>query len=936
MNGQLFGLETRYVKMALWVIAGLLLLYAVADWFIWDVIPPGLTHSLMAQYDKTVPANVKEYVTVYKTPFKIAVIVSAMLAAAGSAAFALHSKKARRANNERLAQGAVLVSLRVTPEDKTPIEAAANLFLALRQVFAASAWDARLGKAPHLSFELLVVGGEAIKFLVWVSEPYKEMVVSLLQANYPDCSPMVEPDPLDNHLNGEIAWQELGLGRDSIYPIRTDFGKSDPLNSFLQALSLSAQTELAGIQFVCRPANPAWQGQAEQVVAGLRAAQTQTKFTAKSQKDALARLEAKKDQLGYEVCVRCFGVGSDRRRVGQLVQSFGQFAGDNQFAAVKNGADWATIKGRHFPLHNRVPVLNVDEFAAVFHLPSARTPHNDVAWRGAKDIPPPLTALAGEAELKNRACRVLGYYKQPDGKVMPIAWRYGYDTRTHSYCCGPTGSGKSTLIENWIVDDIEAGQNAVAVMEPHDDLTRAVMDKIPPYRWGDVLVIDPTDQAFPFGFNPMEAAGLDSTGRNILASALMGTIKKADPNFASATRMQEVLESAILALLEAEPEATLYTTYRFLSSEAYRNSVIPRLRDPMTAGYWQENFAALPDKTRQEIMDAPMRRLRTWLRNEIVRNLVVQPRSTIRFRQFMDNRKVMLIKLSTGSLGETNAALLGALIVGMFWSAASSRRDIPESERVECDVYLDEFQNYVTDDISNVLSEARKFGLAFNMANQFLAQVAQQSPAVYEAIKGNCGTKFIYSLTSPGDISIMTKMLGEPITERDLKTLPKFHGYAQLMSHKQRTRPFLCAAPPPRQAKDRGSAPPRVSDADFVKMPANLPPAVVKFLEQMNHLPDETKTTTLATMEEAEWGVYQQARRALFWQARNRLLANTVPGSVRNLEGLLTKLTRYSIGTPIWEVAALMARLKHKEAALEAALATADEAAGEGGGEWQW
>jgi hypothetical protein len=270
----------------------------------------------------------------------------------------------------------------------------------------------------------------------------------------------------------------------------------------------------------------------------------------------------------------------------------------------------------------------------------------------------------------------------------------------------------------------------------------------------------------------------------------------------------------------------------------------------------------------------------------------------------------------------------------MFWNAASSRRDIPEPLRVECDVYLDEFQNYVTDDIARVLSEARKFGLGFNMANQFLAQVAQESPKVYEAIKGNVGTKFIYSLTSPDDISIMTKMLGEPITERDLKTLPKFHGYAQLMSNKQRTNAFLCAAPPPRKVKDWGDEPPANADAGFKKMPGSLPPGVIKFLREHGSLPDEKKMTLLAAMEEAEWQVYQQARQAMYWQQRNKLLANTVPGSVTNLEELFKKLTRLSIGTPIWEVAALLERLKQKEKGLAEALAEAGGEAAGGGFAW--
>jgi hypothetical protein len=915
---QLIGMIRRYtspkyLKRAAQVLLALALLTTLADRVVlalWPVAPE--TRGEMAKaLAEAWPAGVA-WINAHRDHLEIGAVLVAALAAGIYFALRAYARRAQAAQNERLAADAEVLLLRMDPDDGSPIDTAANLFLALRQAMACSPWRAFRGQALHASLEVVAFKGK-IGFLVWTPGALKEAVMLQVQAHYPDAAVETIADPLRGHDDESLAAVEMGLTADSIYPIRTDFGKGDPLTGYLSALAPHAQTSVMGLQFIFRPAGGGWQQRGAEEVARMRQqiAATETGMVGKADKSRLEQIERKKDQLGYEVTVRAFGAGADRGRVQQMAQAFGQFAGLNSFAVTRQSLDWQTVRSRAYPLGGRKSVLNVEEFAAAWHPPGKRTPNPNLVWAGARVLPPPVGVIVSDEEYRAGKCRIIGSFTYPDGRTVNLGWRRvagsapaSYDALTHGYILGPTGSGKSTIMLNMIMDDVEHGCGVVA-MEPHHDLVNAILERVPSHRWADVIVLNAADEERPFGFNFMECP--NPADRSILAAGIMGIFQKVSSQ-PWGVQMLEIMESTLLALLETHTNATMYTIYNFLTDLDFREQVLGRVKDPITRRYW-ENFNERKDAEQQRVLEAPLRRLTTFLRAPLVRNIVSQPESTIRFRQFMDSRKIILISLSTHSLGGPNAELLGALFVSMFWRAAASRRDVPEEQRVPTYYWIDEFQNYVTPEIASILAEARKFGLGMCFANQFFAQVAQASPLVADAVKGNCGTKMTYRLGSPEDTALMLAMMGDALKKRDLGTLPKFTLYTRLMSGKQTTeKPFTMAAPKPRGVPAGDGSPLVLGDEKARRLPPReqVPDGVVALVKEMPGLPHDQKVGRLAELPDADFALYQRIRRALDWKRRNELLRSG--GNGMSVPQLLAEASRLTIGTPAYEVEAIIRR----------------------------
>jgi hypothetical protein len=452
---------------------------------------------------------------------------------------------------------------------------------------------------------------------------------------------------------------------------------------------------------------------------------------------------------------------------------------------------------------------------------------------------------------------------------------------------------------------------------------------VPRRRWGDVIKLDAADVQRPFGFNFMECP--NPADRAILTSMLMGILKKVSGT-AWGVQMEQVMKKTLLALLETHSNATMYTIYNFMTDADFRAQVLLGVKDPLTRRFW-EQFGDRKEAEQVKMVEAPLRRLEDFLGNPLVRHIVSQPASTIRFRELMDARKIVLINLSTGTLGEENAALMGALFISMAWRAAASRRDVPEEQRVPTYFWIDEFQNYVTPEIASVLAEARKFGLGMCFANQFFAQVAEE-PIVAAAVKGNCGTKMVYKLSSPDDTRLMLAMLGEPLTARDLGTLPKFTLYTRLMAGKEVTPVFTMAAPKPRglPAGDGSAVVLRDEDARPLPSRDRVPDGVVALVKEMPALPHEERVERLAALADEEFALYREVRRALDWKRRNALLK--AGGDGMSVPQLLAEASRLAIGTPVCEVEATIQRAERSGRGGgrggRRATSSADELLGEG------
>lgn len=362
------------------------------------------------------------------------------------------------------------------------------------------------------------------------------------------------------------------------------------------------------------------------------------------------------------------------------------------------------------------------------------------------------------------------------------------DRRRHMYLIGKTGMGKSTMLEHMIIQDIQKG-HGVAVVDPHGDLVEKVINFIPSYRINDVLYLNPSDIDFPIGFNVLEST--TDAQRHLVASGLMGVFTKIWEGVWSA-RMEYILNNTILALLEY-PGSTMLGIQRLLVDKNYRNKVLMHIKDPVIKAFWRDEYAAYNDRFRNEAIAPIQNKVGQFLSSSIIRNIVGQPKSTFNIRDLMDNRKIILLNLSKGRIGEDNSRLLGAMMITRIQLAAMSRVDIPEQERKDFYLYVDEFQNFATTSFSNILSEARKYHLSLVLAHQYIEQLDE---LVRAAIFGNIGTLITFRVGAT-DAEFLAKEFFPIFTETDLVNLPKFSIYLKLMINGITSDPFSANTLPP-------------------------------------------------------------------------------------------------------------------------------------------
>lgn len=370
------------------------------------------------------------------------------------------------------------------------------------------------------------------------------------------------------------------------------------------------------------------------------------------------------------------------------------------------------------------------------------------------------------------------------------------DRRRHFYVIGKTGMGKTTLLENMVLSDIYAG-HGVAYVDPHGDTAQKLLDFIPPHRINDVVYFNPSDLEYPIGFNILET--VDENHKHLVAAGLMGVFKKIWPDVWSA-RMEYILLNTIMALLDY-PGATLLGMNRLLADEEYRKRVVSVIQDPLVKSFWVKEFAAFNDRYRQEAVAPVQNKIGQFLSASIIRNVVAQVKSTINMRDIMDNKKIFIVNLSKGLIGEENTRLLGAMVITRLQLSAMERVDTPEEERRDFYLYVDEFQNFATESFADILSEARKYRLNLIVAHQYIEQLTEEK--VRAAIFGNVGTILSFRVGA-SDAEELAKEFAPRFTEEDLVNLTKFDVYLKLMINGSASEPFSAATLPP-IAKRTGS-----------------------------------------------------------------------------------------------------------------------------------
>ena len=346
------------------------------------------------------------------------------------------------------------------------------------------------------------------------------------------------------------------------------------------------------------------------------------------------------------------------------------------------------------------------------------------------------------------------------------------DRRRHMYIIGKTGMGKTNLLETMVIQDIQNGKG-VAYIDPHGDTAEKLIKSIPSNRINDVIYFNPADQDFPIAFNVMEK--VDAKQRHLIASGLVGVFKKIWAD-SWGPRLEYILRNAILALLEY-PGSTLLGVTRILVDKNYLKRVTEKITDPVVRSFWVDEFPKWNERVLQEVISPIQNKVGQFLSSSLIRNIVGQTKSSFDIRSVMDDRKILIMNLSKGRIGEDNSALLGAMMITKIQLAAMGRVDILEEDRHDFYLYVDEFQNFATESFANILSEARKYHLNLILANQYVNQIDEK---VRDAIFGNAGTLISFRVGA-SDAEFLEKEFEPIFMMNDIVNLAKYNIYLKLM-----------------------------------------------------------------------------------------------------------------------------------------------------------
>ncbi len=506
---------------------------------------------------------------------------------------------------------------------------------------------------------------------------------------------------------------------------------------------------------------------------------------------AIKALEKKASTPLFRVNVRLLASAPTKEKaevlLGSLLAGFSQFGAPDRnelkVVDVKDSKGLAhAFSFREFRADQEM-ILNSEEIVSMFHFTTPFSEIPRVKSLKAKTAPPP-------SELPREGVLLGESVYRGEGREVRI---HDEDRRRHLYIVGQTGTGKSNLITTMAAQDIRQGKG-VAVIDPHGDLAHAVLGQVPESRAGDVIVFDPSDLLRPLGLNMIEYDFSRPEQKTFIVNEMVSIFDKLyDLKVTGGPMFEQYMRNALLLLMEdASPPAggepaTLMEVARVFTDAEYRKRKLARIKNPTVQDFWKkEAEKAGGEAALANITPYITSKFNTFTANDYMRVIIGQEKSSINFRQVMDEGKVLIVNLSKGRIGDVNANLLGMIFVGKLLMAALSRVDVPEAERRDFNLYIDEFQNFTTDSISTILSEARKYHLNLVVAHQFIAQL---SDAVRNAVFGNVGSIVSFRI-GVQDTELLVKEFQPVFDEHDLSNIDNFNAYVRLLVGGQTTKPF--------------------------------------------------------------------------------------------------------------------------------------------------
>jgi len=672
----------------------------------------------------------------------------------------------------------------------------------------------------YISFEA-VAFEKQIYFYVAVPAALLEAVKRALVSGYPGIQIEQAEDvnffSKDSKLQG-VAGGEFILNKSSYYPINNyQMSEQDAFSGILSALSNLGDGEGAAIQLMIRPADKKWlkksrraskslidpnkkQGSekvfefaGEVAKAPFRSPDSKGDQKPDKQPNAIDQkkvelLEEKSKYPVFETSIRVLASSSDSNKSKSIIDSiklgFAQLTLNNSNGFKYEQSDdpeklTTDFIFRYFPVNKNKDVLNSVELATIFHLPSESMGiAAQVERKGMKEI-------AAPAGLSEEGLIIGTNIYQGKEEVVRLS---DDDRRRHVYVIGQTGTGKSVFLENCIVQDMYAGKG-LAFIDPHGDTAEKLMAKVPPERAKDVVYFNPGDAEFPMGWNIMEFDPAHPEQKDFLVQEAISMLYKIyDPNRQGfmGPRFEAWFRNAALTVMADPDGGTFIEIPKVFTDDEYLKKKFKFVKDPVIQDFWTGEMAQTDAHSKSEMLGWFVSKFGAFANNEIMRNIVGQKHSSFDLREMMDQGKILFVNLSKGLLGDINSQLLGIMFIIKFQIAAMSRADTPEGERRDFSVYIDEFQNYSTDSIATILSEARKYRLSMIMANQYISQLDEK---VRDSVFGNVGSSIVFRVGND-DAEYLQKQFLPSFDMTDLSNLQNHYAAIKIISKGSPTVPF--------------------------------------------------------------------------------------------------------------------------------------------------
>ncbi len=693
------------------------------------------------------------------------------------------------------------------------------------------------GRDDHFSFEIIANNG-LIHFYIDTPKRMQSFIEQQIHAQYPYAQIDEIPDYNIFTKNSTVVGAYLNCSHKAAFPLKT-YKKmdSDPLSGLLNVLSrVQEPNTSAAVQYIIRSAHKKWRRNGVYIVREVKkgkkfehvAHQSKWirffhKFTevageslnAKTQaekereknapkhqyqlssmeEEMLKGIEEKLSKGAVDMTVRLLSVSDDEQLAMQnldnLVNAYSQYnlyRYGNSFHAVIPKNQSALIRDfiyRSFQEKYKI-TTNTEETASLWHLPLHSTEAPNIKWLQARKAPPPSNLPDSGLLLGHVA------YRGQDKKIfMKEA-----DRRRHLYVVGKSGGGKSVFIENLAVQDIKNGKG-VCVVDPHGDFVEYVLRHIPKERVDDVIVFNPSDTERPIGLNMLEAKTIEQ--KDFAVQEMIAIFYKLFPPEMIGPMFEHNMRNVMLTLMaDIDDPGTIIDIPRMFTDDSYVKKYMKKLKDPVVRAFWEKEMAKTSDFHKSEMLGYLISKVGRFVENEMMRNIMGQQKSGFDFREIMDKKKILLVNLSKGTTGEVNAKLIGLIVVAKLQMAAMGRASMAEEDRQDFYLYIDEFQNFITDSIATILSEARKYRLDLVLAHQYLGQLVDEKgkTQVRDAVLGNAGTMAAFRI-GPDDSEILAKEFAPTFGSYDLLNVPQFSCYIKLLIDNTASKPFNMNTFPP-------------------------------------------------------------------------------------------------------------------------------------------